>query len=149
MSDSFATPWAIAHQAPLSMGFPRQEYCSGLPFPSPGDLPDPGIEPVSSSLADRFPTPVPPGLLNNLSSYGCAQSLIILGPVSIHSPIKASPQPPNTAPSFLVQNVVQSLSPVWLCDLMDCSTPGFRPLPSPRACSNSCPLNQRYRVDTL
>ena len=41
VSDSFATPWTIAHQAPLSMGFPRQEYWSRLPFPSPGDLSDP------------------------------------------------------------------------------------------------------------
>ena len=40
-------PWTIAHQAPLSMGFPRQEYWSGLPFPPPGDLPDSGTEPVS------------------------------------------------------------------------------------------------------
>ena len=46
----FATPWTVAHQAPLSMGFPRQEYWSGLPFPSPGDLPDPGIEPRSPAL---------------------------------------------------------------------------------------------------
>ena len=44
VSDSFVTPWTVAHQAPLSMGFPRQEYWSGLPFPSPGDLPDPGIK---------------------------------------------------------------------------------------------------------
>ena len=47
MSDSFETPWTVALQAPLSMGFPRQEYWSGLPFPSPGDLPDPGVEPTS------------------------------------------------------------------------------------------------------
>ena len=47
MSDSFVTPWTVALQAPLSMGFPRQEYWSGLSFPSPGDLPYPGIEPVS------------------------------------------------------------------------------------------------------
>ena len=46
----FATPWTIAYQAPLSMGLPRQEYWNGLPFPSPGDLPDPGIEPVSPAL---------------------------------------------------------------------------------------------------
>ena len=45
----FATLWTEAYQAPLSMGFSRQEYWSGLPFPSPGDLPDPGIEPGSSS----------------------------------------------------------------------------------------------------
>ena len=51
----FATPWTVAHQAPLSMEFSRQEYWSGLPFPSPGDLPDPGIEPGSPALqADAF-----------------------------------------------------------------------------------------------
>ena len=60
MSDS-ATPWTVAYQAPLSMGFSRQEYWSGLPFPSPGDLPSPGIEPVSPALAGRFFTTVPPG----------------------------------------------------------------------------------------
>ena len=42
-----ATPWIVAHQAPLSMGFPRQEYWSVLPFPTPGDLPNPGIERIS------------------------------------------------------------------------------------------------------
>ena len=46
----FVTPWTVARQAPLSMGFSRQEYWSGLPFPSPGDLPDPGIKPGSSAL---------------------------------------------------------------------------------------------------
>ena len=50
MSDSFVTPWTVARQVPLSLGFPRQEYCSGLPFPSPGNLPDPGIKPVSPAL---------------------------------------------------------------------------------------------------
>ena len=50
----FATPWNIARQAPLSMEFSRQEYWSSLPFPTPGDLPDPGIEPQSLALADRF-----------------------------------------------------------------------------------------------
>ena len=49
MSDS-ATPWTIAYQAPLSMGFSRQEYWSGRPCPPPGDLPDPGYEPVSPVL---------------------------------------------------------------------------------------------------
>ena len=43
----FATPWTVAHQAPLSMGFSRPEYRSGLPCPSPGDLPNPGIKPMS------------------------------------------------------------------------------------------------------
>ena len=46
----FETPWTVAYQASLSMGFSRQEYWSGLPFPSPGDLPDPGIEPGFPTL---------------------------------------------------------------------------------------------------
>ena len=54
------TPWTIACQAPLSVVFSRQEYWSGLPFPSLGDLPDPGIEPKSSALAGKFFTSVPP-----------------------------------------------------------------------------------------
>ena len=64
MSDSFVTPWTVACQAPLSMGFPRQEYWSGLPFPSPGGLPDPGIKPtspLSPVLAGGFLTTEPPG----------------------------------------------------------------------------------------
>ena len=53
----FVTPWTVGHQTLLSMGFFRQEYWSGLPFPSPGDLPDPGIEPGSPTLqADSLPS---------------------------------------------------------------------------------------------
>ena len=55
------TPWTVAHQAPLSMGFSRQEHWSGLPFPSPGDLPNPGIEPISPALqANSFLTELNP-----------------------------------------------------------------------------------------
>ena len=50
----FAIPWTVACQAPLSMGFSRKEYWSRLPFPSPGNLPDPGIEALSPALAARF-----------------------------------------------------------------------------------------------
>ena len=57
----FVTPWIVAYQAPPSMGFSRQEYWRGLPFPSPGGLPDPGIEPRSRALqADALPSE-PPG----------------------------------------------------------------------------------------
>ena len=60
MSDS-ATPWTVAHQVPPFMGFSRQEYWNGLPYRSPGDLPDPGIEPGSPTLqADALPSE-PPG----------------------------------------------------------------------------------------
>ena len=54
MSYSFVTPWTVACQVPLSMGFLRQEYWSELPFPSLEDLPDPGIEPASPALAGGF-----------------------------------------------------------------------------------------------
>ena len=56
MSDSLVTPWAVAPQAPLCVGFSREEYWSMWRFPSPGDLPDPGIEPTSPELqADSLP----------------------------------------------------------------------------------------------
>ena len=58
VSASFTTPWTVGHQSPLSMAFPRQEYCSGLAFPSAGDLPHPGTEPALQ--ADSL-TSEPPG----------------------------------------------------------------------------------------
>ena len=61
MSGSLWSPWTVVRQAPLSMRFSRQEYWSGLPFPSPGDPPDPGTEPSSPELAGRFFTTEPPG----------------------------------------------------------------------------------------
>ena len=61
---ALVTPWTVAHQAPLSMGFPSQQYWNELPFPSPGDLPDPGIEPWSLVLqADSLPTEIIKSLL--------------------------------------------------------------------------------------
>jgi len=71
MSDSFVTPWTVAHQAPLSMEFPRQEHWSGLPFPSPGDLSNLAMESVSPALAGGFFTvakpPVRPRKENSIS----------------------------------------------------------------------------------
>ena len=93
MSNSYVTPWTVSCQAPLSMGFSRQEYWSGLLFPSPGDLSDPGMEPVSSALVGRFFTTEPAGkpkrsLPNTfvcvcvcvcvfIFSFGCAGSLLL------------------------------------------------------------------------
>ena len=57
----FVTPWTVAYQAPQSMEFSRQEYWSGLPFPSPGDLPDPGIEPGPPTLQADASLSEPPG----------------------------------------------------------------------------------------
>ena len=69
MSNCSATLWTTAHQDPLSMGFSRQEYWSGLPLPSPGDLPDPGIETTSPDWqADSLP-------LSYLGSLSCRVSL--------------------------------------------------------------------------
>ena len=59
----FATLWTVAHQAPQSVGFSRQEYWSGLPFPSPGDLPNPGIEPRSPALQADALTSEPRGTI--------------------------------------------------------------------------------------
>ena len=61
LSNFFTTPWTVACQAPLSRGFSRQEYWSGLPFPPPEDIPYPGIEPESPALASGFFTTEPPG----------------------------------------------------------------------------------------
>ena len=71
MTDSSETPWTVAHQAPLSMGFPRQEYWSGLPFPSPEDLPNPGIKPMSPALAGGFFTTELPMLCYAKSLQSC------------------------------------------------------------------------------
>ena len=60
MSDSFASPWTVAREAPLFLEFSRQEYWSELPFPSPGDLPDPGTEPESPALQADSLTSEPP-----------------------------------------------------------------------------------------
>ena len=66
----FATPWTVAHQAPLSMRFSRQEYWSRLPFPSPGDLPNPGIEPRSPALqAYALPSEPPRKPISQFSKY--------------------------------------------------------------------------------
>ena len=65
----FVSPWTVAHQAPLSMGFSRQDFWSGLPCPPPRDLPDPGIRPtslMSPALAGGFFTTEPPGKSNGI-----------------------------------------------------------------------------------
>ena len=102
----FATMWTVAHQAPLSMGFPRQEYWSELLFPSPGNLPDPGIEPASPALAGGFFT-----------------TWIILAAKSLQScptlcdPIDSSP-PGSPIPGILQARTLEwvaiSFSNVWM-----------------------------------
>ena len=69
MSNSFATTGTVAHQAPLTLGFPRQEYWSGLPFPPPGGLLDPEVEPMSPAFASEFFTTESQGELPAALSY--------------------------------------------------------------------------------
>ena len=69
MTEQLNTAQTIAHQAPLFMGFPGQEYWSGLPFPSLGDLPNPGIKPESPALTGGFFTTEPPGKPQGRSFY--------------------------------------------------------------------------------
>ena len=67
---TLATPWTVSHQALLSLGFPRQKYWSGMPFPFPGDLPDPGIKPTSPTLqADSLPSEPPGKPQEKVGSY--------------------------------------------------------------------------------
>ena len=79
----FATPWSVARQDPLSMGFSRQEYWSGLPFPPPGDLPDPGIkQTLVSCIAGGFFTtelPLQRGRGGGMSNISC-QRKVFRGP---------------------------------------------------------------------
>ena len=95
MSDSLLIPWTVGHQAPLSMGFPRQEYGSGSSFPPPGDLPDlpdPGMESESLALAARFftakPPEKPPGGFAAAAAKSCQSC------PTLCDPIDGSPQGP-------------------------------------------------------
>ena len=72
----FATPWTAVYQAPQSTGFSRQEYWSGLPFPSPGDLPNPGIEPRSPTFQADALTSEPPGKPDKRHIKRCSTSLL-------------------------------------------------------------------------
>ena len=104
MPDSFATPWTVTCQAPLSMRFPRQEYWGGLPFPSPGDLPDPGIKPVSPALeADSLP------LSHQESATGDAHVAKSLQPcLTLCNPTDCSP------PRSSVQGLLQARLLEWV-----------------------------------
>ena len=82
----FATPWAVAYHAPPSMGFSRQEYWSGLPFPSPGNLPNPGIKSGSTELqADYLPSEP---LGKPLSSASTRVKLLPLQAADLEQPLK-------------------------------------------------------------
>ena len=97
------TPWTVAHQAPPSMEFSRWEYWSGLPFPSPGDLPNPGIKPQSPTLqADALPSE-PPG--NPLESESHSVLLVSLWPSGLHSPWNSPGQNADVDSHSLLQGI--------------------------------------------
>ena len=109
----FETPWTVAHQAPPSMGFSRQGYWNGLPFPSPGDLPDPGIEPRSPALEADALTSEPPRKPQHPSFLGEGQNLgllmncgfppwlgLLTGPGFVHWRPKWRGPPVRDLPSF-------------------------------------------------
>ena len=114
----FANVWTIACQAPLSMGFPRQEYWRGLPFLSAGDLPNPGIEPTSPALAGGFFTTVPLGdpvsgscMFKRNKHNGFLQVLLKLSPSSNPGTLDLDSLTcllSEKAKEFLVENRVQS-----------------------------------------
>ena len=131
----FSTPWTVAYQAPPSMGFSRQEYWSGVPFPSPEDLSKPGIEPKSPTLqADSLPSE-PPGkpynntgvgshsfLQGNLPNPGIEPKSPTLQMVSLPA---ESPGKPKTMPAAAAAVAAKSFqSCPSLCDPMDGSPPG-------------------------
>ena len=103
----FATPWTVACQAPPSMGFSRQEYWRGLPFSSPGDLPDPGIEPRSTCTAGRLFTV---WATREAHEGKSGQQLVCVLSILFYK-------------YFCCCSVTESCLP--LCDPMDCNSPGF------------------------
>ena len=118
----FATPWTVAHPAPPSMGFSRQEYWSGLPFPSPGDLPDPGIEPTFPASEGRCLTPGPRGKCSPVIGFRTF-SLPPLSPTSTPLSHQLCLPVPSLHCCCCHQSEVAQSCPT-LCDPVDCSPPG-------------------------
>ena len=107
---TLTTPWTVTHQVPQSMGFSRQGYRSGLPFPSPGSLPDPGIKPGSPALqADSLPTK----LLDHNKLWEILKEMGILGHLTCHLRNLYAGQEATVRTTELVANWERSMS--WLC----------------------------------
>ena len=112
LSVLFATPWTVGHQAPLSMEFFRQEYWSALPFPTPRDLPNPGIEPMSSVLAGGFFTTEPPGKLPPLLCiYLLSQSCFLHVGWGVGWPLSLTLSPPSWVPPGIIPSLLLPQNP--------------------------------------
>ena len=119
-----ATPWTAARQVPLSLGFSQQEYWSGLPFPSPGDLPDPEIESgllVSPALAGGFFITIPPGKPNFSPWTAAHQAPLSLG----FSRQEYWSGEPFSSPGDLPNPGIKPGSPVWQADSLPSEPPVF------------------------
>ena len=121
MSNSLATPWTVALQAPLSVGFPRQEYWSGLPFPSPGDLPEPGIKLEAPALAGGFFTTEPPGKPLYVLHAVC--SVVQLCP-TLFNPVDCCP--PGSSLHWII--LARILECVAISSFRDLPDPGIKPI---------------------
>ena len=123
----FETPWTVACQAPPSMEFSRQGFWSGLPFPSPGDFPLPGIKPWSPALAVRFFTPEPPGKPHSFSRSALTKCHK-LGGLKHHLLSGGQESKIKVLAGLcflgLWWSEVKYYSCLTLCDLMDCGLPG-------------------------
>ena len=150
MSDSFVTPWTVTCQAPLRMEFTRQECWSGLPFPSPGDLPDLGIKPSSPALACRFFTIKPPEkpLICTLFVYICISSVQSLSRVSLqpHELQHARPPCPSPTPGDYPNKLMSIESVMPSSHLILCRPPLLLPsiFPNIRVFSNESALHIRW-----
>ena len=138
----FETPWTVVHQAPLSMGFSRQEYWSGLPFPSPGDLPDPGIEARSPALQANTLTSEPPGKSSDLHTIPFKLPSSRVKPQPLSKELTRTnqnvsgghPDPPRSFPALLGQASSLSLFVLPLISLKIVPCDFYQPLSLSRSC---------------
>ena len=140
----FVTPWTVACQAPLPMGFTRRAYWSGLPCPHPGDLPDPGIEPmslVSPAVANKFFTTTPPG--KPLSQNAAAAAKSLQSCPTLCNPIDGSP-PGSPIPGILqartLEWVAVSFSNAWKWKVKVKSLSCVRLFTTPWTAAHQAPL---------
>ena len=130
----FETPWTVAYQAPPSMGFSRQEYWSGVPFPSPGDLPDPGIRPGCPALhADALPSEPPEKPLQPKMTYEltCSVGMELYYPSCGQVAEKPSPLSVKFPPPWFL-SLLLLLCPVYPPTAPFLSFGGFLPLLDPK-----------------
>ena len=132
---SLVTSWTVACQDPLSMGFSRQEYWSGWPFPSPGDLPDPGIEPRSPALqADSLPTELRASFPTSKSCFVIWRNMLRPCCCSVTKSYLTVCNPMNySTPGFPVLHCLQEFTQThvhWVDDAIQLSHPLSSPSPS-------------------